>query len=80
LKAWRSVFTVSILDRIVDYTNEYGKAKDENWTNISRTDITDFICVLFVSSIRESKDRRSQWFSNDMLYENDGVKRKMSGR
>jgi Transposase IS4 len=44
------------------------------------TDITDFICVLFVSSIQKRKDRTSQWFSNDVLYKNGIAKRIMSGR
>jgi DNA polymerase III epsilon subunit-like protein len=80
LKSWRAIFTTSILERIVQYTNEYGSAKDENWTNITRTDLTDFISVLFVSSIQKRKDRTTQWFSNDVLYENGVIKRIMSGR
>ena len=47
-KAWRQIFTHSILDKIVAYTNEYGEIKAKDWTDITRQDLTKFISVLFI--------------------------------
>ena len=47
-KAWREIFTHSILDKIVAYTNEYGEIKAKDWTDITRQDLMDFISVLFI--------------------------------
>ena len=80
MKAWRQVFTNSILDRIVKYTNEYGDCKLNSWTNIDRTDLTDFISVLFISSIQKRKDRSSHWWSDNPLLESPVIKRLMTGR
>jgi DNA polymerase III epsilon subunit-like protein len=80
MKAWRQIFTNSILDRIVRYTNEYGDCKLDSWTNIDRTDLTDFISVLFISAIQKRKDRISNWWSDNPLLENVVAKRIMTGR
>ena len=48
-KSWRQIFTNSILDKIVLYTNQYGEQRSKEWYPISRQDITDFIAILFLS-------------------------------
>ena len=57
LKAWKQIFTNSILDKIVTYTNDYGERMAKNWSSISRKDLIDFISVLFVASVA-SKTKR----------------------
>ena len=69
-----------IIDKIVSYTNDYGDSKSDSWTDISRTDLTDFISVLFISSVQKRKDRISNWWSDNPLLENVAAKRIMSGR
>ncbi len=80
MKSWRQIFTNSILDKMVRYTNEYGSLKHENWSNITRTDLTDFFAVLFITSIQKRKDKSTNWFSDNPLLENIIMKRIMTGR
>jgi hypothetical protein len=80
LKSWRQVFTSSILDKIVKYTNEYGQSKCATWDTITRTDLTDFISILFVSSIQKRKDKSSNWWSENPTLESPVIKKIMSGR
>ena len=49
LKAWRQIFTNSILDKIVLYTNQYRDNRLKEWVPVSRQDILDFISILFLS-------------------------------
>jgi Transposase IS4 len=74
IKAWSQIFTVLILNRIVQYTNDYGSVKCKDWVNITRSDITDFFCVLFISSIQKRKDPPSNWWSNNVLLESTIIK------
>ena len=48
-KAWRQIFTNSILDKIVSYTNLYGEERCKDWVVVTRQDITDFVSILFIS-------------------------------
>ena len=50
-KAWRQIFTHSILDKIVAYTNDYGLDRCKGWTPINRQDLLDFISILFISKL-----------------------------
>ena len=81
IKAWRQIFTNSILEKIVKYTNEYGSVKSaETWENITKSDLTDFISCLFISSIQKRKDKTSNWWKSDPVLENNIMKKIMSGR
>jgi DNA polymerase III epsilon subunit-like protein len=80
IKAWKAIFTESILKKIVNYTNEYGNLKSETWDTIEKSDIIDFVCCLFIASVQKRKDRTSNWWSEDPLVENVVMKRLMSGR
>ena len=79
-KAWKQIFTNSILDKIVKYTNEYGEIMAKSWTNMTRDDLMDFICVLFVASVQKRKDKPSNWFSNNRILELPICKKITSGR
>jgi hypothetical protein len=61
--------TNSILETIVDYSNEYGKLQvgTDFYHKITKGDLLDFISVLFVSSIQKRKDKISNWWSEDPL-------------
>ena len=48
-KAWRQIFTCCILDKIVQYTNDYGDVMAKEWSPISKQDLMDFISILFIS-------------------------------
>jgi Transposase IS4 len=80
LKAWRQVFTNSIITKMVKHTNIYGAAKAKDWCNITNTDLTDFFSVLFIASVQKRKDRTSNWWCDHPLLENVTVKKVMSGR
>ena len=80
IKAWRFIFTESILNKIVKYTNDYGDVYCKDWNDITRTDLTDFFAVLFITSIQKRKDKTRNWFSNDPVLENIPVKKIMSGK
>lgn len=67
MKAWRLMFTNNILDKITRYTNRYGELQCNDWQPIDRTDVTDFISVLFLMSIQRRKDKPANWFSNNPL-------------
>jgi Transposase IS4 len=79
-KALRLIVTNSILEKIVDYSNNYGKLSlgTSSFTKISQADITDFICVLFVSLMQKRKDKIANWPSENPLKENLVVKQIMS--
>ena len=80
-KAWKAIFTNSILDKIVSYTNEYGEAMAKHWmTKVTRSDLMDFISILFLSSIQKRKDKPSNWFSNNPIFESHAAKSITSGR
>jgi Transposase IS4 len=81
-KAWRLIMTTTILEKIVEYSNDYGKLSigTGSFTEISQSDIIDFICVLFVSSIQKRKDKVANWWSDNPLKENPVVKQIMTGR
>jgi len=79
-KAWKQIFTVTILDRIVKHTNKYGERKSKEWTDITRTDLQDFIAVLFLMSVQKRKDKPSNWFSDNPMLESILAKKIMSGR
>jgi DNA polymerase III subunit epsilon len=81
VKAWRHIFTSNLLEKVTKYTNEYGNAKcSDIYEDIKSSDITDFICVLFIASVQKRKDKPKNWFSSDIMLENLVMKRIMSGR
>ena len=82
IKAWRLMFTNSILEKIVKHTNAYGEIYGgaDLWTPIDKKDLTDFFSVLFVTGIQKRKDKPSNWFSNNPILESRVAKRIMSGR
>mmetsp|Transcript_126734 Transcript_126734/g.364538 ORF Transcript_126734/g.364538 Transcript_126734/m.364538 type:complete len:609 (+) Transcript_126734:875-2701(+) len=80
IRAWRQIFTGHILDKIVTYTNEYGRVHAKRWVNITRKDLESFIAVLFISGLQKRKDKPSHWFSDNRLLENPIMKKVMSGR
>jgi hypothetical protein len=63
IKAWILLMTNSILETIVDYSNEYGKLQNgtDFYSNITRGDLFGFICILFVSSVQKGKDKILNW-------------------
>jgi Transposase IS4 len=79
IRAWRQIFTKTLLDKIVKYTNNYGEAKAKDWSNITWKDLEHFIAILFVTSIQKRKDKPSNWFSDNKLIECPLVKKIMSG-
>jgi hypothetical protein len=80
LKSWRLIFTNNILEKIVRYTNAYGKLHTDDWQDIDQTDVTDFISTfLFAMSIQRRKDKPSNWFSNNPLLESPIAKKITTG-
>ena len=79
-KAWKAIFTNCILDKIIAYTNEYGDAMASRWTKVTRSDLIDFISILFLASVQKRKDKPSNWFSTDPVFEFSAVKKITSGR
>ena len=79
-KAWRYLFTKSMLEKIVKYTNEYGVLHAKKWVDINRKDLESFLSILFISGIQKRKDKPSNWFSDNSLLENPVMKNIMSGR
>ena len=80
IKAWILVFTAGILDKIVNHTNKYGYRNANDWSPITKRDLTDFISVLFLMSIQKRKDKPSNWFSDNPLLESKVAKKITSGR
>ena len=80
IRAWRQIFTRGILNKIVNYTNEYGERHCKTWSDISRKDLEAFIAILFLSGVQKQKDKTSHWFSNNPILENPVMKRIMTGR
>ncbi len=80
LKAWRHIWTNSLLDKIVKYSNQYGQSKSVRFNPFSRKDLTDFFSILFIASIQKRKDKPSNWFSDDPLLECICMKRIMNGK
>jgi hypothetical protein len=80
IRAWREVFKNTLLNKIVRYTNDYGKVKAKRWQDVDRKDLEGFICVLFVSAIQKRKDKPSNWFLENCLLESLLIKKIMSGR
>ena len=80
LKAWRSIFTKSIIDMIVRYTNDYGELNDKDWEEIKERDLLDFISVLFIGSVQRRKDSPTAWWSDDPITECIALKRIMTKR
>lgn len=80
IRAWREVFKDYFLEKIVGYTNEYGRLHAKRWIDIDRHDLERFICVLFLSGIQKRKDKPVHWWSEDPMLENPIMKKIMSGR
>ena len=80
IRAWREVFKNTLLEKIVRYTNEYGRLHAKRWNDITRKDLESFLAVLFISGIQKRKDKPSNWFSDNRLLENQVMKKVMSGR
>jgi DNA polymerase III epsilon subunit-like protein len=80
IRAWREVFKNTLLEKIVRYTNEYGRVHAKRWSDISRKDLESFLAVLFISGIQKRKDKPSNWFSENRILENPVMKKVMSGR
>ena len=80
IRAWRELFKNTILEKIVKYTNEYGRIHAKAWSDITRKDLEAFIAILVISGIQKRKDKPSHWFSDNKLLENPVVKNIMSGR
>lgn len=80
IRAWKSIFTDSLLKKIVGYTNEYGEANCPDWEPVSVLDVTDFISCLFISGIQKRKDQPYNWFSKDPVRENAVMKKITTGR
>ncbi len=72
--------TDHILNTIVKYTNNSGSTYCKDWNDLCKTDITDFISILFIASIQKRKDKSTHWFSEDPMLENPIVKKIMSGK
>ena len=79
-KAWRQIFTESLIHNIVKYTNDYGSNKCKDWVNISKPDLMDFISCLFVAGIQKRKDAPANWFSNSPVRESPIMKQITSGK
>ena len=75
IRAWREVFKNALLDKIVRYTNDYGRVKAKRWQDVERKDLEAFICVLFVSAIQKRKDKPSNWFSEHHLLESPMIEK-----
>jgi hypothetical protein len=80
IKAWSYIFTTSLLNKIVKYTNDYGTSKCSKWNDITVSDLKDFIAVLFLAGIQKRKDKTTNWWSEDDLVNFPIVKRIMSGK
>jgi Transposase IS4 len=80
LRAWRQIFTNSLLDKIVKYMNEYRVVHAKRWKDISRKDLESFFSVLFILGIQKGRTNTSNWFLENRLFENPLVKKVMSGR
>ena len=78
-KAWRQIFTNAILNKIIKYTNEYGEKNHKNWIPVDRSDLMDFISILFLMSVQRRKDKPSNWFSDNQLLECQAAKQIMTG-
>ena len=78
MKAWRHIFTSSILDMIVKQTNEYCVLHCTRWVTVSKTDITGCFAVLFIASIKKRKDKTTSWWSDNPLLEYPIMKRIMT--
>jgi Transposase IS4 len=82
IKSWQQVFTDHIMETVCKYSNEYGNIKcgRDEFDKIDKESISEFIAVLFVSSIQRRKDKVSNWWSNNPLLENPIIKKIMTGR
>jgi Transposase IS4 len=69
-----------LLNKIVSYTNEYGKHKSKEWTAVTKGDLMDFISVLLISGIQKRKDAPANWFSNSPIRENPIMKQITTGK
>jgi DNA polymerase III epsilon subunit-like protein len=80
IRAWREVFKNTLLEKIVRYTNDYGRVHAKRWNDITRKELESFFAVLFISGVQKRKDKPSNWFSENRLLENPVMKKVMSGR
>jgi len=80
IKAWSYIFTEHFLNKIATYTNDYGQEKCSSWTDITSTDIREFIAILFLGGVQKRKDKTVNWWSDDPLLEFPIVKKIMSGK
>ena len=69
-----------ILDKIVNYSNDYGWRQANEWQDLIRKDLESFIAILFLSAVQKRKDKPSNWFSDNPLLQNKVAKKIMSGR
>ena len=81
LKAWRLIFTNTILEKLVKHTNSYREANagSSTWTPIQKKDLMVFNPVLFLMGVQKWNDKPSNWFSNNPILESPVSKRIMSG-
>ena len=61
-KAWEAIFTNCILDKIVTYTNEYGEAMVSRWMKVTRSNLMNFISILFLASVEKEKINQAVGF------------------
>ena len=79
-KAWRQVFTNSLLNKIARYSNDYGSENAKDWKDIDCSDLINFVSILFIMSVQKRKDKSTNWFSDNALLECKQAKQIMSGR
>ena len=79
-KAWRQIFTASFLNKIVTYTNEYGVFKANEWVNIDKRVLMDFISALFIAGTQKMNHTPYKWFYNEAVENNPIIQSVMSGR
>jgi Transposase IS4 len=75
IRAWRQIFTHTILEKIVKYTNKYGFVHAKRWKDMTRKDLESFFAVLFISGIQKRKDKPSNWFLENKLLEPTVIKK-----
>lgn len=80
IKAWQYIFTDSLLNTIVKYTNDYGAVKCSKRKDITAADIKDFIAIIFLSGFQKRKDKSSNWWSDNPYLEFPILKKIMSGK
>eukprot|EP01006_Ploeotia_vitrea_P057568 TRINITY_DN68190_c3_g3_i2.p1 TRINITY_DN68190_c3_g3~~TRINITY_DN68190_c3_g3_i2.p1 ORF type:complete len:622 (-),score=233.75 TRINITY_DN68190_c3_g3_i2:462-2219(-) len=83
MKAFNKIFHGKLADLIVKYTNQYGRAHDDDrgrWRDIDKKELYTWLGVLSLAALRRRRDAPAFWFSNNPLYALPVAKRAMSGR